>query len=188
MIGGDVDLDLVRSPTVKPREFWGEWETPLWGPTRLKIDAPDMGPVYRQVDKEAREERRRQRKEYRDVRRQLETHKQRSDRLDRAPSDFDLEDHEERAAVPGRWKFAFWSRLGEPPTCPPGSVGREMARRFLERLETVRDERDEEGVSPWTASEQNYLNKLIQVWGRRARGEDPRFDRLGNRRGREKGR
>jgi hypothetical protein len=90
-----------------------------------------------------------------------------------------MADEQERRSQPGRWKYAFWTQLGKPPVCPPGAAGQRLARGFLDDLDRVREQYDEEGMVPWTRNEQSALSRLYRKWEARAKGEDPVFNQYG---------
>lgn len=84
-------------------------------------------------------------------------------------------DREERNA--GRHlRAAFWSTLGEPPLCNPGD--KQAARAYVKQIEATL----ERGL--WTRNEVTMLRQLYRKWDKRAKGEDARFNMVGNRRGR----
>jgi len=86
----------------------------------------------------------------------------------------DASDAESRLAVrlqrhqPGR--ATYWSLLGAPPRCGPGD---KAAAIFLRKVERAIER------GGWTTNERAALHMLAKRWGRRARGEDARYNLVG---------
>lgn len=90
--------------------------------------------------------------------------------------EIDMADREERwSAGVDKLKYAWRTITGPAPEVKRGD--REAARWYLKRLYSA----EEHGG--WTSSEASGLSLAIKLWKKRAAGEDPRFDEVGNRKG-----
>ncbi len=98
----------------------------------------------------------------------------------------DIQHAKQRKALKAVWR----REVGPTPLCAPGDV--QAARTYLDKLLDIRDrdssarqERESDNLfAPLTRSEQGYLRMQIRKWEKRAKGEDARFNRVGNRAGR----
>jgi len=85
----------------------------------------------------------------------------------------ELSDREEREARGGVLPAAYRYILGPTPKCLPSD--RLAAKIYLGKIQQAID------MGGWTRSENKRLQKMRHKWKKRAGGNDPRFNILGNR-------
>lgn len=98
-------------------------------------------------------------------------------------SDLVEQEREEREAhgiTPGdygdRWRAAFRYLTGDAPMCGPGEC--DKAEVYWQRVCEAMQ------IGGWTPGEWHQLHRAYRVWGRRARGQDAKFNAMGTRPGR----
>lgn len=105
--------------------------------------------------------------------------------VERYPDPAREDDKKEIAAHGGKFRSGYRHIVGDAPMCGPRDLL--AAKAFLAKIERALDEAtfsESEGGYGLSKTERNRLKRMQEQWGRRARGDDPRFNVVGNRGGR----